>query len=98
NVFPSQLEALIAHTGGLSPHYKLEISRQGPLDDLTLHVETLEHDHEGDAARRGLAAELTRQIKTYVGVSIAVVVHRPGTLERAPGKATRLIERRAAAR
>lgn len=97
NVFPSQLEALIAHTGGLSPHYKLEISRQGPLDDLTLHVETLEHDHEGDAARRRLAAELTRQIKTYVGVSVAVVAHRPGTLERAPGKATRLIERRAAA-
>ncbi len=98
NVFPSQLEALIAHAGGLSPHYKLEINRQGPLDELTLHVETLERQDEGDAARRRIAAELTRQVKTYVGVSIAVAVHRPRTLERAPGKTTRLIERRTAAR
>ncbi|MGC8522194.1 MAG: AMP-binding protein [Steroidobacteraceae bacterium] len=98
NVFPSQLEALIAHAGGLSPHYKLEINRQGPLDELTLHVETLERQDEGDAARRRIAAELTRQVETYVGVSIAVAVHRPRTLERAPGKTTRLIERRTAAR
>ena len=93
NVYPSQLEALIAHTGGLSPHYTLEITRQAPLDELTVHVETLEREHESDAARGRIATELTRQVKTYIGVSVTVVVHRPGTIEHAPGKTTRLTPR-----
>ena len=93
NVYPSQLEALIARTGGLSPHYKLEITRQAALDDLTVHVETLEREHESHVARRRIATELTRQVKTYIGVSVTIVVHRPGTIDRAPGKATRLTPR-----
>lgn len=98
NVYPSQIDALLAHTGGLSPHYKLEITRQGPLDDLTVHIETLARQYQGDTELRRVAKDLMQQIKTFIGVSITVVVHRAGTLERAPGKATRLIERRAAAR
>ena len=97
NVYPAQLEALIAHTGGLSARYKLELNRQGPLDDLTLHVETLEHRDSSGATYRTLAGELTRRIKTYVGVTVSVVVHPPGTIERAPGKMTRLNERAAVA-
>src|SRR5258705_13704361 len=34
NVFPSQIEELILRTAGLSPHYVLELSKQGPLDHL----------------------------------------------------------------
>ena len=97
NVYPTQLEALIAHTGGLSARYKLELTRQGPLDDLTLHVETLERHDSNGANYRSLAGELTRRVKTYVGVSITVAVHPPGSLERAPGKMTRLSERGIAA-
>ena len=95
NVYPSQLEALIAHAGGLSPHYKLETNRRGPLDDLTVHVETLQRAHDSEAARSHIAAELARRVKTYVGVSVTVIVHRSGTLERAPGKATHLPARHA---
>lgn len=98
NVFPSQLEALIAHIGGLSPRYKLETTHQGPLDGLTVHVETLEREYESDEARRRIADELIRQVKTYVGVTVTIEVHGPGTIERAPGKATWLDKRRAAAR
>ncbi len=86
NIHPSQLEALIAHTGGLSPRYELEITRQSPLEGLTVHVETLGREYDGDAVKRRIAAELAHRVKTYIGVNVTVVVHRPGALERATGK------------
>ena len=49
NVFPTQIEELILKQPGLSPHYVLEVSKDGPLDHLTVVV-------EGDAdGRRGPA-------------------------------------------
>ena len=98
NVFPSQIDALLARSGGFSPHYKLEISRSGPLDDLTVHAEILSRQYQSDAQLRAAADDLMQEIKTFIGVSVTVVVHRAGTIEWAPGKATRLFEPRAAAR
>ena len=39
NVFPSQIEELILKQPGLSPHYVLELTKDGPLDHLTVLVE-----------------------------------------------------------
>src|SRR6267142_1109000 len=39
NVFPSQIEELMLRTTGLSPHYQLELTKDGHLDALTVHVE-----------------------------------------------------------
>ena len=39
NVFPSQIEELILRQPGLSPHYLLELTKDGPLDHLTVLVE-----------------------------------------------------------
>ena len=81
NVFPSQIEELILKQPGLSPHYVLEVSKDGPLDHLTVVV-------EGDAAA---AAQLRHHIKSYVGISTEV---RTGTVERSIGKAKRVIDKR----
>jgi phenylacetate-CoA ligase len=81
NVFPSQIEELILETPGLSPHYVLEVSKDGPLDHLTVVV-------EGEAAA---AARLRHHIKSYVGITTDV---RIGTIERSVGKAKRLIDKR----
>jgi phenylacetate-CoA ligase len=81
NVFPSQIEELILKQAGLSPHYVLELSKQGPLDHLAVIV-------EGDTAA---AAQLQHHIKSYVGVSAEV---RVGTVERSIGKAKRVIDKR----
>src|SRR5205823_519286 len=69
NVFPSQIEELILKTPGLSPHYVLEVSKQGPMDHLVVVV-------EGTAEG---AAALANSIKSYVGVSADV---RTGSVER----------------
>jgi phenylacetate-CoA ligase len=81
NVFPSQIEELILKQPGLSPHYVLEVSKDGPLDHLTVVV-------EGDA---GATAGLRHSIKSYVGISADVKI---GTIERSIGKAKRVIDRR----
>jgi phenylacetate-CoA ligase len=81
NVFPSQIEELILKQPGLSPHYVLEISKDGPLDHLTVVV-------EGEA---GASAGLQHSIKAYIGISADV---RIGPVERSIGKARRVIDKR----
>jgi phenylacetate-CoA ligase len=81
NVFPSQIEELILQQPGLSPHYVLELSKDGPLDHLTVVV-------EGDEA--GTAA-LKHAIKSYIGITADV---RIGAVERSIGKAKRVIDKR----
>src|SRR6185369_13041323 len=39
NLFPSQIEELIVQHAHLSPHYVLEVRREGTLDHLTVRVE-----------------------------------------------------------
>ena len=81
NVFPSQIEELILKTPGLAPHYVLEVSKQGPLDHLTVIV-------EGDA---GACPALQHSIKSTIGISAEV---RVGAVERSIGKAKRVIDKR----
>jgi phenylacetate-CoA ligase len=84
NLFPSQVEELILKIAGLSPHYVLELSKQGPLDHLTVLVEG--KDEAG--------AKLQHDIKSYIGVSADVKVVAEGTIERSVGKAKRVIDKR----
>jgi phenylacetate-CoA ligase len=81
NVFPSQIEELILKTPGLSPHYVLEVSKDGPLDHLTVLVEGQESG----------AATLKHHIKSYIGISADVKL---GSIERSIGKAKRVIDKR----
>jgi phenylacetate-CoA ligase len=82
NVFPSQIEELILKQPGLSPHYVLELSKQGPLDHLTVLVE-------------GTGSEgLQHAIKSYIGISADVRNVPINTIERSIGKAKRVIDKR----
>ena len=85
NVFPSQIEELILRLHELSPHYVLELSREGPLDHLTVLVES----NSEPAAKT-----LQQHIKAYVGVSADVKAVPAGSIERSIGKAKRVIDKR----
>jgi phenylacetate-CoA ligase len=94
NVFPSQVEELLLALPGLAPHYQLEVSREAALDRLRVRVECA-GELAADAARRGqLAAQLHADIKDRIGVSAEVSVEDPGSVERSPGKARRVIDHR----
>jgi phenylacetate-CoA ligase len=83
NVFPSQIEELILRCQGLAPHYLLEVSRPGRMDELKVIVEAREGvAHDG----RALAA----LIKDVIGVSVKIEVAEPGGVGRSAGKAQRM--------
>jgi phenylacetate-CoA ligase len=82
NVFPSQIEELILKQPGLSPHYVLELSKQGPLDHLTVLV-------EGEGVDG-----LQQAIKSYIGITADVKSVPINTIERSIGKAKRVIDKR----
>jgi len=88
NVFPSQIEELILHRKGLSPHYEIEITRPNRLDEIRILVEA-RPDLAGDshpAEAEGLAAAL----KDHIGISADIRVVAPGSLQRSSGKAARV--------
>jgi phenylacetate-CoA ligase len=96
NVFPSQIEAVLAREARLAPHYLLEVRRAERLDELDVMVETrldLAGKLTGEE-RAALEAEAQHLIKAYVGVTTSVRVVEPGTIERSQGKAKRVIDRR----
>ena len=92
NLFPSQVEEQILRDPALSGHYVIEVSRSGALDDLLVRVEA-RGELDADGAGRA-AAELARRLKGMCGLSAAIDVAGPGTIERSLGKAKRVIDRR----
>ena len=79
-------------TAGLSPHFQLILGREGRLDALTVRVEARS---DCPPERRDPAAQaLIREVKDRVGVTVAVEVVDPETLERSAGKLQRVIDRR----
>jgi len=93
NVFPSQLEEQILKVEGLAPHWQIELTREGRMDSMTVHVEATA-DHADDASRAAAGARLTAAVKGVIGISVGVQVADPGGVERSAGKARRVIDSR----
>ena len=94
NVFPSQIEELLLRFPGLTPHYLLELTRQGHLDSVTVHVECTADVAGAMEVRQRAGVELGSLIKNNVGVNVSVQVRDPGALERSAGKARRVLDLR----
>ena len=96
NVFPSQIEEIVVGQASLSPHYVLEVRRDGHLDELDVLVER-RVEIPGPlsvSARTSVEQEVERLIKGFIGVSTTVRVVEPGTVQRSQGKAVRVIDKR----
>lgn len=90
NVFPSQVEEHLLAVASLAPHYQIELTKDGHMDVMTIHVERAENTQGNEA----LAGDLAHRIKTHIGVSARIDIHEPGSIERSEGKAKRVIDRR----
>jgi phenylacetate-CoA ligase len=94
NVFPSQIEEILLADARLSPHYLLELRREGRLDDLTVVTELREGAETAEGTESAEYA-LAARIKDLVGVNATVRLVAPGTIERSAGKAKRVVDLRA---
>jgi phenylacetate-CoA ligase len=95
NVFPSQIEEQILLDDRLSPHYVLEVRRDGALDSLDVIVEIKPKlESELDKLADSCAALLKKHVKTVTGMGIGVRVVPVGKVERSMGKAKRVIDLR----
>lgn len=92
NLFPTQVEELILGVPALSPHFQLHLSRDGRLDTMTVHVERRPGASPSDAGTAG--ERLAALVKDAIGVTAAVTVTDPGTIERSTGKMRRIIDER----
>ena len=94
NVFPTQIEELILKQAALAPHYLCVLTREGPLDGLTVRVETRPGVAMDSAEAQAAAAALQHDIKTYVGSSAVIELKAEGGVERSQGKAKRVLDLR----
>ena len=84
NVFPTQIEEALMAIPGLAPHFQIELTREGRMDAMTVHVEGAE----------AAGAQLVQRIKETVGITTRVVVAPEGGVARSQGKAVRIIDNR----
>jgi phenylacetate-CoA ligase len=95
NVFPSQIEELILKQPKLSPHYVIEVTRDGHLDSIKVNVEMKpEFQFAAAAEKEYVAHDLQHHIKSYIGISARIDVVELGGVERSVGKARRVIDKR----
>ncbi|GAA2251438.1 phenylacetate-coenzyme A ligase [Streptomyces ruber] len=92
NLFPTQIEEILLRTPGVAPHFQLRLTRAGRLDALTVRAEARPgaSAETRDEAARSVAAA----VKDGIGVSVAVEIVEPESLERSVGKIRRIVDLR----
>jgi phenylacetate-CoA ligase len=94
NVFPTQIEELLLKQHALAPHYQIVLTKEGPLDVLTLNVEPCPETAPDISVLDHAKAALAYDIKALIGVSAIVTVLGVNGIERSVGKARRVVDRR----
>lgn len=95
NVFPSQIEAALLQVQGVAPQYLIIVDRKGALDEIEIQVE-MDEQHFSDQVRNleALQKRIAHEVHSSLGLSAKITLVEPKTIERAPGKARRVIDRR----
>jgi len=92
NLFPTQIEELVLGIEQLTPHFILELSRDGRMDTMTVRIER--HPDLSVETCTSAAAVLAQRIKVFVGSTVAVQLEEPGALPRSEGKYKRVYDLR----
>jgi phenylacetate-CoA ligase len=97
NVFPSQIEEALLRVEGTAPHYLIEISRPGSLDEAIVKIEVRPGDFRDEMRQMiELKDRIDREIHAVTGIRMTVELVAPGSLERSAGKARRVLDHRKA--
>ena len=95
NVFPSQIEEEIVSFPEIAPQYQLILTTKGTLDHAELRVETVPEVPVDELRRlEKLKKDLQKALKENLQIAVDVKIVEPKTIERAEGKAKRIIDMR----
>jgi len=92
NLFPTQIEEIVLGIEHLTPHFVIELTREGRMDAMTVRIER--SAHLGREVCEAAAVVLAERIKTHIGSSVAVRLEEPGALPRSEGKYKRVYDLR----
>ncbi|MEU6406818.1 phenylacetate--CoA ligase PaaK [Streptomyces sp. NPDC046985] len=92
NLFPTQIEEIVLRTPGVAPHFQLRLTRVDRLDALTVLAEA--RPGAGPEVREAAARSIAAAVKDGIGVSVAVEIVAPESLERSVGKIRRIVDLR----
>jgi phenylacetate-CoA ligase len=108
NLYPTEIELVLGDIAELSAHYRLVVTREGTLDELSVECEVTDDvfrtvgadvlDDEAvatDELLASLRSRVQRGIKGTLGVTADVSLKAPGTVPRSEGgKLNRVDDRR----
>ncbi|WP_030250749.1 phenylacetate--CoA ligase PaaK [Streptomyces violens] len=92
NLFPAQIEEIVLRTPGIAPHFQLRLTREARLDELTVRAEA--RPDATPEQRTAAVDRIARAMKDGIGVTVAVEIVAPETLERSVGKIKRIVDLR----
>jgi phenylacetate-CoA ligase len=95
NVYPSQIEHVIANTEGVTLNYQIIADKKGHLDKLEIHVEVSDDimsDSLGEMAiiKKNIQSALLNNL--YIHANVVLV--QPRSIARSEGKAVRIVDKR----
>ena len=93
NLFPTQVEEILLGDDRLSPHYCLEVRREGRLDEIAVLVEARAGAADEDT-RAAAGRDVARHVKSRIGITCEVRIMEPESIERSIGKARRIVDLR----
>ncbi|GAA3758029.1 hypothetical protein GCM10022240_08480 [Microbacterium kribbense] len=92
NLFPTQIEELVLGIEALTPHFILELTKNGHLDAMTIRIE---RDPALDVGVCEAAAVVLKQrVKGRIGTTVDIHLEEPGSLPRSQGKYQRVYDLR----
>lgn len=97
NIFPAQVEAILADIEGLEPNYQLIADKISALDSLELRVEVSEKifSESGSVKElQNIEKRIFKDMKDYLGITPRVKLVEPNTLKRSNGMMTKVIDNR----
>jgi len=94
NVFPTQIEELLFKQTALAPHYQIVLTKQGPMDCVTVIVEPAPESAADMARLKSATDALAYDIKAFIGVTAQIDLRPVNGIERSVGKARRVVDQR----
>jgi phenylacetate-CoA ligase len=95
NIFPSQVEDVLFGIEGIRPHYLIVVDRKKNLDDLEVRIEVdTETFSDIMADMVAFQNKVAEKLQSVLGLRARVTLVEPGAIERAAGKARRVLDLR----